>query len=424
MRDDVIEPGNHEQTDGCPTCGRYHSQWNIPHENAKVCDVCGECKLLADFPKDRDSSDGHLRICMACRAQKLRDLQDNTLMRTCAGCGEEKSLAHFDPRFIQKKVKLFCTECRKRRTDLANQRWQTEPQPWRAEQRRLRAEQDRLRAEEAEQDWLRAEQEELLAREEKYRERQRQHETWKAFLQQIVFHATELGFTKAECAEISHIHRTIRYFGIPWDELKQRFSQLHPPYYESTQRSLRRQLGSALKRQLFQEQGGRCFYCHVELAPLDTNRPHELKEYRQHYRTFRSEQHTLEEWEAFRASREHRKYRDTLFAWRKGVGLRIAHIEHKTPISRGGTNERENLVLACAKCNTNKGVRTEAELSFYPQDPISLLRVHPNTVATALAYEHRDYDYFNMTPLREHRADSLLAVGYTVRITANDSFST
>lgn len=37
------------------------------------------------------------------------------------------------------------------------------------------------------------------------------------------------------------------------------------------------------------------------------------------------------------------------------------HIEHKTPIARGGTNNRSNLALSCQRCNLSKGRKTEAE---------------------------------------------------------------
>lgn len=37
------------------------------------------------------------------------------------------------------------------------------------------------------------------------------------------------------------------------------------------------------------------------------------------------------------------------------------HIEHKTPVARGGTNKRKNLALSCARCNLSKGRKTEAE---------------------------------------------------------------
>ena len=38
-----------------------------------------------------------------------------------------------------------------------------------------------------------------------------------------------------------------------------------------------------------------------------------------------------------------------------------SHLEHKRPISRGGTNSRRNLVLSCAPCNLKKGRKTHEE---------------------------------------------------------------
>ena len=37
------------------------------------------------------------------------------------------------------------------------------------------------------------------------------------------------------------------------------------------------------------------------------------------------------------------------------------HLEHKTPVSRGGTNERDNLDIACQHCNCRKYTRTVEE---------------------------------------------------------------
>lgn len=37
------------------------------------------------------------------------------------------------------------------------------------------------------------------------------------------------------------------------------------------------------------------------------------------------------------------------------------HIDHVIPKSRGGTNSKNNKVLACPKCNTSKGARTPQE---------------------------------------------------------------
>jgi 5-methylcytosine-specific restriction endonuclease McrA len=37
------------------------------------------------------------------------------------------------------------------------------------------------------------------------------------------------------------------------------------------------------------------------------------------------------------------------------------HLEHKTPLSRGGTNAKNNLDIACQKCNNKKYNKTEKE---------------------------------------------------------------
>ncbi len=37
------------------------------------------------------------------------------------------------------------------------------------------------------------------------------------------------------------------------------------------------------------------------------------------------------------------------------------HLEHKNPLSRGGTNEYNNLAIACQKCNCKKHTKTEEE---------------------------------------------------------------
>lgn len=37
------------------------------------------------------------------------------------------------------------------------------------------------------------------------------------------------------------------------------------------------------------------------------------------------------------------------------------HVEHKTPLSRGGRNTKSNIVISCSKCNLEKGMKTEEE---------------------------------------------------------------
>lgn len=37
------------------------------------------------------------------------------------------------------------------------------------------------------------------------------------------------------------------------------------------------------------------------------------------------------------------------------------HLEHKTPLSRGGKNKKKNLSVSCQSCNLRKGRKTEGE---------------------------------------------------------------
>lgn len=44
-----------------------------------------------------------------------------------------------------------------------------------------------------------------------------------------------------------------------------------------------------------------------------------------------------------------------------GVRVRVGHIDHKNPRILGGSNRRNNLALACASCNLEKGDMTAQE---------------------------------------------------------------
>ncbi len=58
----------------------------------------------------------------------------------------------------------------------------------------------------------------------------------------------------------------------------------------------------------------------------------------------------------------------------RGPDDRPWHVDHKHPISRGGPDEEDNLVLACKRCNVSKGAqpyvqfRRFAELAFWVPD--------------------------------------------------------
>lgn len=49
------------------------------------------------------------------------------------------------------------------------------------------------------------------------------------------------------------------------------------------------------------------------------------------------------------------------------------HLEHKTPLSRGGSNYYSNLAVSCQKCNVSKKNKTEKEYRRY----LEILHAHP-----------------------------------------------
>lgn len=55
----------------------------------------------------------------------------------------------------------------------------------------------------------------------------------------------------------------------------------------------------------------------------------------------------------------------TCYYCEQAIPIGESHLEHKRPISRGGTNSRRNLVLSCARCNLRKGKKTHEEFFRY-----------------------------------------------------------
>lgn len=51
----------------------------------------------------------------------------------------------------------------------------------------------------------------------------------------------------------------------------------------------------------------------------------------------------------------------TCYLCSKPIQFGKDHLEHKNPLSRGGTNKRDNLEIACQKCNSKKHNKTEEE---------------------------------------------------------------
>lgn len=54
-----------------------------------------------------------------------------------------------------------------------------------------------------------------------------------------------------------------------------------------------------------------------------------------------------------------------VFPAASSTGIDMEVIEHQTPVSRGGSRGPENMVWACASCNSRKGTRTLEEYRVY-----------------------------------------------------------
>ena len=52
---------------------------------------------------------------------------------------------------------------------------------------------------------------------------------------------------------------------------------------------------------------------------------------------------------------------ETCYYCGKAISGRNKTVDHKTPISKGGTNKLDNLCMCCQSCNSKKGNKTEAD---------------------------------------------------------------
>lgn len=68
---------------------------------------------------------------------------------------------------------------------------------------------------------------------------------------------------------------------------------------------------------------------------------------------------SIENWQSLLAERSYR-----CFYCHVGLTIRNRSLDHKIPLVRGGTNDRENLVPACRSCNQRKNRKTESEFEI------------------------------------------------------------
>ena len=56
------------------------------------------------------------------------------------------------------------------------------------------------------------------------------------------------------------------------------------------------------------------------------------------------------------------------------------HIDHKIPLSRGGTNSKENLCCACFSCNRRKHAKTAEEFAWERRESTPMAYSHSRTL--------------------------------------------
>lgn len=254
-----------------------------------------------------------------------------TDLLTCAKCGQGRPATDFDQRFIGKGTRIMCRVCRGVRDEQA--KWQDAWERRREVERRQREEVAGHRA----RDEHRAA---LAAR----------------------------GFTLGQQEQIVRAEQLLRDTGRPWAEIRSEYLALDPPYRGSeydARHSRRSQadLGQSIRERIFAQQDGRCFYCQRELLPLSV----------------------------WRKSPDGRSAIDLLPQQLRNnrADSGIPELDHKIPLTRGGTSALDNLAYACRRCNQLKGVRTEAEFRAYPDDPVTRLGIHPTCLEFMLSMEDR-----------------------------------
>lgn len=76
-------------------------------------------------------------------------------------------------------------------------------------------------------------------------------------------------------------------------------------------------------------------------------------------------------------------------------------IEHRVPLSRGGSDEMSNLRLACKACNTKKGTKTDVEYTGMPELAQRLTPSGASDLTLELEMEHRVELYHAVKRVRD-----------------------
>ena len=289
-------------------------------------------------------------------ADKGRDGSESAMAEetlTCAKCGQPRSIAEFDRRFIGKGTRITCSVCRA--VIYAGRKWpavyeqSNGPQPTTSRRGQSSRQEPWYKQYLAERAALQRE-EEAQRREEKARTRARKARF------------AALGITDPDEQQvIERFEDGLRNCGRPWAAIRADYLALDPPYIHRPDR--RSRPSQAVRECIYTQQDGRCAYCGRALLPLSV------------WRRGPDGRSVID-----RMSFEERHNR---------ADSGIPELDHRTPPTRGGDNAVENLCYACRRCNQSKEVRTEAEFRAFPHDPITQLGFHPGIIAWMISMEER-----------------------------------
>lgn len=296
----------------------------------------------------------------------------NGEMRICSRCGQTKPIDQFDARFIHKGTRLTCAQCR----GVHDERAQALYVSWRAEQQPIQRE---------------------------WHQREERRAAVEARLQR---YDNELQSQLVPANRRNHLRmqawRIGRRTSERWEDIKRCFDALDPPF--TLAERPKRRPSSALKQTLFTKQRGLCYYCGIEMAPLDM--PYQGSA---EYRAARRAQEALfleavmtetpgsdaraTAYDSWHDSPEYARFRQLDEAWRP-LSQRRANLEHIVPLTRGGADSTENLALTCNACNIRKSVRTPTEFLQMPDDQVSrlidLCHMQLGDLARAIQYEREN----------------------------------
>ena len=316
-------------------------------------------------------------------------MSDDT--RRCIECGETKPIDQFHAWLLGTPEELVCAQCRgweddRTQIEQLRERYQRRMAEW--EQQRQERERT-LTPEERERERLTAVTPEERERDEqRYLKRLRDyykreaahkkewepiHARYKDTYRTWVHGLLERGLTPDDVRLIATFESRIFREKLNWPRIRTTFEKVDPPYTRRT--LIRRSLSPRLRKEIYDQYQGRCYYCGCTVTPID--QPYhgspEYVEVRKAYQAQRREINKAGEFtigwiQANRllvelyTSELGQRFRQLRGIYQETAST-VAHRDHRIPVARGGRDGRDNLVLACQACDLSKNAQTAEEFT-------------------------------------------------------------